>query len=104
MGFFDRLKQGLQRTKQLLQTDVRDLFKSGEILDKDMLEQFEARLIRTDIGVAAAEEIIGQLKEKHLGRTVVLTEIWNTIKGTLRGILRGTDGTVWDPAKPLSPL
>jgi len=31
MGFFDKLKQGLQRTKQLLQTDIRDLFKSGEI-------------------------------------------------------------------------
>lgn len=104
MGFFDKLKQGLQRTKQLLQTDVRDLFKSGEILDLEMLEQFEARLIRTDIGVAAADEIISQLKTQHLGRTVVLTEIWGTIKDTLRGILRGADGTSWDPNRPLSPL
>jgi fused signal recognition particle receptor len=104
MGFFDKLKQGLQRTKQLLQTDVRDLFKSGDILDKAMLEQFEARLIRTDIGVAAAEAIIGELEKNHLGRTVVLSEIWETIKQTLRDILRGTDGTVWDPDRPLSPL
>lgn len=104
MGFFDKLKQGLHRTKQLLQTDVRDLFKSGDILDDDKLEQFEARLIRTDIGVAAAETIIGQLREKHFGRTVVLPEIWGTIKDTLRTILRGTDGTTWDPARPLSPL
>lgn len=104
MGFFDKLKQGLQRTKQLLQTDVRDLFKSGDILDKDKLEQFEARLIRTDIGVAATDAIIGELEKKHLGRTVVLTEIWGTIKDTLRGILRGTDGTSWDHDRPLSPL
>jgi fused signal recognition particle receptor len=104
MGFFDKLKQGLHRTKQLLQTDVRDLFKSGDILDDDKLEQFEARLIRTDIGVAAAEAIIGQLREKHFGRTVVLPEIWGTIKDTLRTILHGTDGTTWDPARPLSPL
>ena len=41
MGFFEKLKQGLQRTKQLLQTDVRDLFRSGEILDEEKLEQFE---------------------------------------------------------------
>ena len=104
MGFFDKLKQGLIRTKQLLQTDIRDLFKSGDILDDSSLEEFEARLIRTDIGVAAADEIIGELRKKHLGRTVVLSEIWGTIKETLRNILRGTDGATWDPAKPLSPL
>lgn len=104
MGFFDKLKLGLQRTKQLLQTDIRDLFKSGDILDDDKLEQFEARLIRTDIGVAASEAIIGELRAKHFGRTVVLSEIWATIKGTLRNILRGTDGVTWDPNKPLSPL
>lgn len=104
MGFFDKLKQGLQKTKQLLQTDVRDLFKSGDILDDDKLEQFEARLIRTDIGVAASEAIIGELRKKHFGRTVVLSEIWGTIKDTLRGILRGTDGTTWDANRPLSPL
>lgn len=104
MGFFDKLKQGLQKTKQLLQTDVRDLFKSGDILDDDKLEQFEARLIRTDIGVAASEAIIGELRKKHFGRTVVLSEIWGTIKDTLRGILRGTDGTTWDANHPLSPL
>lgn len=104
MGFFDKLKQGLVRTKQLLQTDIRDLFKSGDILDESKLEQFEARLIRTDIGVAASDAILGELRVKHLNRTVVLTEIWGTIKETLRKILRGTDGTTWDPEKPLSPL
>lgn len=104
MGFFDKLKQGLQRTKQLLQTDIRDLFKSGDILDDEKLEQFEARLIRTDIGVAASEAIIGELRAKHFGRTVVLPEVWATIKGTLRNILRGTDGVTWDPNQPLSPL
>ena len=104
MGFFDKLKLGLQRTKQLLQTDIRDLFKAGDILDEDKLEQFEARLIRTDIGVAAAEQIVGELRKHHFGRTVVLKEIWGTIKDTLRNILRGTDGTMWDPQRPLSPL
>lgn len=104
MGFFDKLKQGLVRTKQLLQTDIRDLFKSGDILDDSKLEQFEARLIRTDIGVAASSAIIEELKKKHLGRTVVLSEIWGTIKETLRGILRGTDGVTWDPENLLSPL
>ena len=69
MGWFDRLKQGLQKTKQLLQTDIRDLFKSGEILDEAKLEMFEARLIRTDMGVAAAQRIVTELRTQYLGRT-----------------------------------
>ena len=54
MGLFDRLKQSLSKTKQILRTDVRDLFRSGQILDETLLLDFEARLIRTDMGVSAA--------------------------------------------------
>ncbi len=104
MGFFDKLKQGLQRTKQLLLTDVRDIFRSGEILDEAKLEQFEGRLIRTDMGVAASALIVGELRTKYLGRTLVLDELWGTVKETVRGLLKGTDGTEWNPEQPLSPL
>lgn len=104
MGFFEKLKQGLQRTKQLLQTDIRDIFRSGEILDEAKLEQFEGRLIRTDMGVAAASIIVGDLRQKYLGRTVVVNELWDTVKETVRGLLKGNDGTVWDADQPLSPL
>ena len=37
MGLFDRLKNGLQKTKEVLRTDVRDLFKAGEILDDEFI-------------------------------------------------------------------
>ena len=72
MGFFDKLKAGLAKTKQLLQTDIRDLFKAGELLDELKLVEFEKRLLRTDMGVAAADAILAELREKHLGRTVVI--------------------------------
>jgi fused signal recognition particle receptor len=104
MGWFDRLKQGLQKTKQLLQTDVRDLFRAGEILDDSKLEQFEARLIRTDMGVVAAGKIIAQLRANHLGRTVQIAEIWATVKNTLTEVLHGDGGLQWNPDEPLSPL
>ena len=58
MGLFDRLKRGLEKTKQILRTDIRDLFKSGDILDDKLLQDFEARLIRTDMGVAASTRIV----------------------------------------------
>lgn len=104
MGLFDKFKKGLAKTKELLQTDVRDLFKQGELLGEEQLEQFHARLISTDMGVVAAQAITTQLREKHLGRTVVIDELWDTVKETLRGLLKGEDNVVWDPTNPLSPL
>lgn len=104
MGLFDKLKKGLTKTKQILQTDVRDLFKAGEILTEDKLEQFEARLIQTDMGVEAADRIVGDLREQHLGRTLVLDDLWDTIKTTLKAILHDAGASGWDQAAPLSPL
>jgi fused signal recognition particle receptor len=104
MGLFDKLKQGLTKTRAILRTDVRDLFRSGEILDDDALESFEARLIQTDMGVAAATSIIDELKEKHGGRTVDVDAIWNTVREQLKILLRGENDVRWDLDQPLSPI
>lgn len=104
MGFFDKFKQGLAKTKALLTTDVRDLFKAGEILGEEQLEQFHARLISTDMGVVAAQAITDELRKQHLGRTVDVDALWLTVKETLKGLLTGEDDVVWDPEDPLSPL
>ncbi|GAB5442452.1 MAG: signal recognition particle-docking protein FtsY [Fuerstiella sp.] len=103
MGLFDRLKAGLQKTKDVLRTDVRDLFKAGAILDDSLLEEFEGRLIRTDMGVSASDRIISRLREEHGGRTVDVDAIWETVRSELRDLLKG-DGTHWDLNDPLSPL
>ena len=106
MGLFDKLKQGLQKTKDLLRTDVRDIFKAGEILTEEKLEEFESRLIQTDMGVSASTAIVDELREQHGGRTVVVEEIWGTVKEKLKAILEGAgDGEAcWDADDPLSPL
>jgi len=104
MGLFDRLKKGLQKTRDVLRTDVRDLFKAGEILDDEKLEQFEARLIQSDMGVSAATAIIEELREHHGGRTVDLDGIWKTVSEKLRSLLEGEGQAVWDIEDPLSPL
>ncbi len=104
MGLFDRLKTGLKKTKDILRTDVRDLFRAGEILDDRLLEDFEGRLIRTDMGVKAADRIVSRLREDHGGRIVDVDAIWATVRRELVDLLRG-DGTAhWAPEDPLSPL
>jgi fused signal recognition particle receptor len=104
MGLFDRLKQGLTKTKQILRTDVRDLFKSGQILDDTLLQDFEARLIRTDMGVAAAHQIVTRLRTDHGGRTVDVDAIWKTVHDELVSLLKAKDSLQWDLTNPLSPI
>ena len=104
MGLFDKLKRGLEKTKQILRTDVRDLFRAGQILDDSLLQDFEARLIRTDMGVAAAGRITARLKADHGGRTVDVDAIWKTVRNELIELLKGNDGIRWDLSNPLSPI
>ena len=84
MGFFGKLKGALKKTTDLLRTDVRDLFKAGEILDEPKLQEFEKRLLLSDMGFAAAQEIVTEVREKHGGRTVDVEAIWGTVKEKLR--------------------
>ena len=89
MGLFDKLKQGLKKTHQLLKTDVRDIFKAGEILDEAKLERFESRLVQADLGVKAADEIVSELRKQYMGRTVVNEAVWASSKTSSRAFSRG---------------
>ncbi len=64
MGFFDRLKEGLSKTKNTLFKQVDNLFKSFVKVDEDMLEELEELLIMSDVGVVSTEKIIDELRER----------------------------------------
>lgn len=104
MGFFDKLKGALQKTTALLKKDIRDLFKSGELLDETKLREFEKRLLLTDMGFASTQSIIQELRTHHLGRTVDLNAIWSTVRDKLQSLLIGAGDVRYDPNNPLSPL
>lgn len=104
MGLFDKLKGALSKTKQLLRTDVRDLFKSGEILEESHIREFEKKLIQSDMGVLAADTIVSEVRTQHGGRTVDVDAIWGTVKDQLRQLLYGEGDVQYDLESPLSPL
>lgn len=62
MSFFQKLKEGLNKTKQSFVTQVDRLFASFTRVDEDMLEELEELLIMADTGAASAAEIIEQLR------------------------------------------
>ncbi len=63
-GVLNSLKSGLSKTRTALSSGVDALFKGGQTLDDDLLEELEELLITSDIGVRTTMEIIETLSEK----------------------------------------
>ena len=63
MGFFDKLKQGLFKTKDALVLKVDELFKKFVKVDEDLFDELEELLISADIGVTTTEEILDELRD-----------------------------------------
>jgi fused signal recognition particle receptor len=61
-GFAGRLRKGLSKTRDILTTDIDDLFRSNRF--DDLMEELEERLITSDIGVQPAMEIIERVSRK----------------------------------------
>lgn len=62
-GFFNKLKKGLAKTRDILTTDLEDLF-TGNTLNISHLEELEEKLISSDIGVNTTMELIDLIEEK----------------------------------------
>lgn len=88
MGFFDKLKEGLKKTTALLNTDIRDLFKSqGRLVDDAFLDELYAALIKTDMGVPAAKETIDEIGTLYRARVVEMSEVIGTVKTKLKSLM-----------------
>src|SRR5262249_3631919 len=57
-GFFAKFRTALKKTHDILNTDIRDLFKrEGRLVDEEFLTELYAALIKTDMGVASATKL-----------------------------------------------
>ena len=64
MGFFDKLKAGLSKTKNAFVSQVDNLFKSFVKVDEELFEELEELLICSDVGVNTTEEILERLRDR----------------------------------------
>ncbi len=64
MGFFDKLKAGLTKTKNAFVEQVDNLFKSFVKVDEELFEELEELLICSDVGVNTTEEILDRLRDR----------------------------------------
>lgn len=64
MGFFDKLKQGLEKTKKGIIGKIDEVLVSFGKIDEELFEEIEEILITADIGVNTTMKIIDGLKSK----------------------------------------
>ena len=64
MAFLDKLKAGLNKTKNALFGGVDNILKAFVRVDEDLLDELEELLICADVGVGATEDIIDELRER----------------------------------------
>ena len=64
MGFFSKIKQGLQKTRDSISNGVNSIINSFTKIDEELFEELEETLVMSDVGVVTAEEICGQLRKK----------------------------------------
>lgn len=70
MGFFDKLKEGLEKTRTNIANGLDSVFGDYSQVDDDFFEDLEEMLIMADVGVNASDKIVsemkGRIREEHL--------------------------------------
>ncbi len=83
MGFFEKLKNGLKKTKDALLKPVNDLFSSYDKVDEDFYDELCDLLIMADVGVETSDYLVNQLrerlKEKKIKETTLAREEFRQI-------------------------
>ena len=64
MGFFDRLKEGLKKTRANFTDSMDQIFNSYERVDEDFYEELEETMIMGDIGVKTTQDLLDHLREE----------------------------------------
>jgi fused signal recognition particle receptor len=64
MGFFDKLKQGLTKTRDNIVSGIDSVFSGFSSIDDDFYDELEEMLIMGDMGVTATEKILSDLKQR----------------------------------------
>ncbi|MBQ8269282.1 MAG: signal recognition particle-docking protein FtsY [Clostridia bacterium] len=88
MGFFEKLKNGLLKTKNAIVGKLDNLFKSFHKIDEDLFDELEELLISADLGVNTTEQILDDLREAVKdGRLKDPSEIKDLLFRNLRDML-----------------
>src|SRR4051812_27781557 len=100
-GFFSRMKQAVSRTRESFTSKIEDIVAMTRTVDEADLEELEAALITSDIGVQTATEIIDALRDRARHHAIEGgEELRSLLKTSIRQILEAPKRPVPAPASP----
>ena len=95
MGFFEKLKNGLKKTKEVLMKPVNSLFSSYDKVDDEFFEELFDILVMSDVGVAKSQEIIDGLKERLKAKKIKETgAAREELISIMTGLVDSENGTI----------
>ena len=101
MGFFDKLKNGLCKTKTSFNEKINDMFSNFRKVDEDFLEELEEILIMSDIGVETSSKIINNLRKTIKKENLKDEEdVKNALRTEMQNILDQVDNSLKLETKP----
>ncbi len=89
MGFFDKLKSGLTKTKDAVFGQIGGLFRNFVRVDENFLDELEEILICADMGASVADSVVDELRERIKDERLDGPE---EVNGALKEILRSKIG------------
>lgn len=101
MGFFDKLKQGLGKTKSSIDEKMNNVFSTFRKVDEDLLDELEEVLIMSDIGMDTSLEIISRLRQRIKKENIKdAEEVKNALREEMQSILEVCDNSLKLNTKP----
>lgn len=101
MGFFDKLKNGLGKTRDNFNEKINNVFSNFRKVDEELLEELEEILIMSDIGVDTSVEIISKLRERIKKEKIQDEEgVKEALKEEMQKILDEVDNSLKLETKP----
>ncbi|MDD3268760.1 MAG: signal recognition particle-docking protein FtsY [Syntrophomonadaceae bacterium] len=102
MGFFEKLKNGLSKTRQNINEKIEILVKSSKKLDEDFWEGLEEILIQSDVGVNTSVELVENIrKEAKKQKINDSSEVVALIRDEIKKLLDHGDAPInFPPEKP----
>ena len=74
MGFFDKIKAGLEKTRKALSNTLDEVFAGANEIDDDFYDELEETLILADLGVDTATKVVSTLRRRATDRGWCTTE------------------------------
>ena len=74
MGFFDKIKAGLAKTRAALSNTLDEVFTGYSQIDDDFYDELEETLILADLGVDTATKVVSELRRRATNRGWAYTE------------------------------